>query len=343
MKNWFEPKKIIVIGNSWGDATGNYAEEQQIAKDFESLGHKVDFIERDTWHDGIQKVVNPVDMIFIAKNPYISNQDIDKLKEQYQAKIVYWTSDFARDYELEQSVGLFQKMDVVITKNLVSRSFFEKNKINFLYCPYDVAVDFVKKEKIEGDPEALEHFWVHNYYPKEVPVGFIGNWVHDPWRMKFLHNLQQVFGNDMFITAFMGEEFAKGQGAEEYKLTNIKQGIFGKLYCQLVGITKINLSIESVISEGFWSNRTARLMCAGGFVLCYYVKGMERVFKDYVVYCYSEKDCIEKIKYYLEHEEERKRLAQRGYEYANKWLRSIERTKELLIYLNSLEANENVV
>jgi len=63
------------------------------------------------------------------------------------------------------------------------------------------------------------------------------------------------------------------------------------------------------------SARDFRVTGAGGFLLTEYVDGMEDLFelgKECETYKTLE-ECVEKIKYYIEHEEERKRIAESGY------------------------------
>jgi len=64
------------------------------------------------------------------------------------------------------------------------------------------------------------------------------------------------------------------------------------------------------------SARDFRVTAAGGFLLTEYVKGMEEFFelgKECVTYT-TPQDCVEKINYYLAHDEERKEIAERGYQ-----------------------------
>jgi spore maturation protein CgeB len=64
------------------------------------------------------------------------------------------------------------------------------------------------------------------------------------------------------------------------------------------------------------SARDFRVTAAGGFLLTERVKGMEDLFeigKECETYKTAE-ECYEKIVYYLSHEEERKIIAERGYQ-----------------------------
>jgi hypothetical protein len=64
------------------------------------------------------------------------------------------------------------------------------------------------------------------------------------------------------------------------------------------------------------SARDFRVTGAGGFLLTEHVKGIEQIFevgKEIVTYT-TPQDCVEKIRYYLKHEEERNEIAEAGYQ-----------------------------
>lgn len=85
---------------------------------------------------------------------------------------------------------------------------------------------------------------------------------------------------------------------------------------------KICQCSKIVLGHCGWSNislansaRDFRVTAAGGFLLTEYVQDMEEFFeigKEIETYRTPE-ECVEKINYYLEHDEERKEIAERGY------------------------------
>ncbi len=77
--------------------------------------------------------------------------------------------------------------------------------------------------------------------------------------------------------------------------------------------------------------RTFDVMGAGGFMLCDYVEGMERMFrigKDFVVSS-SEKDTLELVEYYLNNREEREKIASSGHAKVMRDHTALARAKEL--------------
>jgi hypothetical protein len=94
--------------------------------------------------------------------------------------------------------------------------------------------------------------------------------------------------------------------------------------------SKINLHFTSIsYPEGFIANpslinqrvkqykgRILEVPLSGGFLLTEYMPDLEHFLKigEECVVFYSEDDLLEKIKYYLEHDEEREKIAKKGYE-----------------------------
>ena len=325
---------FVVIGNSSTSATYDIAEEGEIGKALQKVGHNVWFIDRDNWRE-IEAITEQIDYVFAPRYLKIEASDIKKIKNILKCPYILWQPDHC---DIENPKCPFRDMakecDIWLGRDLEGIDWFKENGVEYYYWNFDVACDIFKKEYDER--VAMTH--PQTSFPIPTPVNFIGNWVHNPFRMNFLYELQQKISDDLHITTLTIREYATGQMSGKTtgrKLKNLHNPIFGEGFNKLVGITKINLSLDWIISEGYWSPRTARIMCAGGFALVHYVKGMEKTFKDYVVYYNSVEDCVEKIKFYLEHDDEREVIANRGYEYANKYLRPKNRVKELLIYLQN--------
>ena len=69
---------------------------------------------------------------------------------------------------------------------------------------------------------------------------------------------------------------------------------------------------DSMRENGFISNRLFDVLACNGFILTDKVEGIEELFGDSVVSYNSKADFNKKIKYYLEHPQERKKLSSRG-------------------------------
>lgn len=88
-------------------------------------------------------------------------------------------------------------------------------------------------------------------------------------------------------------------------------------YGLICGGSKIILGADSTSTEnGFWSNRLWLTLGCGGFLLTNYVPGMEEIFtnRKHLVWYYDEEECISLVREYLEKPEDRKRIAEEGYQ-----------------------------
>lgn len=80
--------------------------------------------------------------------------------------------------------------------------------------------------------------------------------------------------------------------------------------------SKIAISCSNFNHSKYISDRTLRIMGAGTFCLHHHFEDCEELYKDkeHLVYFRSIPEMIDLIDYYLEHEEERERIAKNGYE-----------------------------
>jgi hypothetical protein len=109
--------------------------------------------------------------------------------------------------------------------------------------------------------------------------------------------------------------------------------VFNRDHNRMVQCTKINLGYSAYPGVSLsMSARDYRIMGAGGFLLTNYVNEMETWFeigKMCDVYrTYDE--CVDKIRYYIEHENERKIIADYGYKIVHEKHKFSDRLKEII-------------
>lgn len=82
--------------------------------------------------------------------------------------------------------------------------------------------------------------------------------------------------------------------------------------------TKFCISVNNINAKKYSSDRLFNILSCGGFALVHYYEGIEDDLTDgvHAVYWKSVDQLIEKIEYYKEHEDERKRIAAAGYDLA---------------------------
>lgn len=330
--------KIILIGNKLESITGDIPDAMGIYDELIKLNHDCFFVHFKNYQEELKNYKEKPDYVFIEKNKNIWAEEIKELKKRFNCPVVYLMQDYISMEEAEKKwKQLAKSVDIWVGKNMTDIGWFKKNNIEHFYWGYDGVIKCFNK--IE-DKNILKKY-PQTPYPDPVPVNFIGNWTHSNFRTRFLYALQKKLPGLIHITTFTVREFREAQHCSDIPgLENVHHPLFGEDFAKIVGQTLINLSIESTQDYGYWSHRIARIMASGGFVMAYYTLGMEKRYYDYVVYFYSVDDCVEKIKYYLNHPQEREVIANKAYWYAHKFLTNKKKIWELLTYLEYYEKKE---
>lgn len=115
--------------------------------------------------------------------------------------------------------------------------------------------------------------------------------------------------------------------AKNKELVNSIQnrGVFGDLYALAIGSSKINLALLHERVTGSSSgdkitSRTFHIPAAGGFMIHERTEEVLNYFKENEeIVCFNDKDeLVEKVRYFLDHPEERERIRVKGHERAMK-------------------------
>ena len=94
------------------------------------------------------------------------------------------------------------------------------------------------------------------------------------------------------------------------------------VYRKICSSTKILLGIDYWSDlDLYFSNRTWLTLGCGGFLLTRYIANLEEFFRnhEHLVWFHDVSECKELMRHYLEHNDERKRIAQNGYEYVHRY------------------------
>jgi len=103
-----------------------------------------------------------------------------------------------------------------------------------------------------------------------------------------------------------------------------------------VFLSKINLAASGwPENENCVSSRDYKILAAGGFLLEYYRNKLDEIFPTDIMDCYkTPQELVRKIRYWLEHEKERKEITERGYKWVHENATFIHRMKMALEYMN---------
>jgi len=295
--------KVLFLGNFWKAWDGSVCFENYIKDSFETLGHIVYPIQREKWREEVKKV-DKVDFILISQ--WEGYGDIKELRK-FKAPIIYWAFDYHWQTLADWHINLAKEADLFLSKELEHKDFYEKKGVNFHWFLEDFAPDFYDRR-----------------FPSPTyDVVFTGSYLD--WakeRTELIKAIDKKFNLEVYT--FTVDQWEK-QGVNVHSFAHDDE------LAEIVAKSKINIAIDHVNSAGYWSDRVARIMALGGFVLNRYVPQQELIFKDYIEYFKDTDECLEKIAYYLKHDNKRERFAERGYKYAQENLKCINRIKELII------------
>ena len=113
---------------------------------------------------------------------------------------------------------------------------------------------------------------------------------------------------------------AWGAKWQVFGLTCLKKNIYPKEFAKICYASKIILGCDVREDiECHTSNRTWITLGCGGFLLTRYILGMDTIFTKgiHLEWFHSKEECLDLIDYYLKHDEQRKKIARRGYQFVH--------------------------
>ena len=291
----------ILMFHDVGLSYGQIRDEEHIAKGFRNLG--IEIFQND------ESKLLEVDLILCFKAKRFGVEDVKRWKTITKSPI--WCFTFDNMDRFPQWYPLIKECDLWLGEELGRRERFIQEGLPFYYFPYHAVPEGIFK-KIET--------------PKLYDVVFTGTPYgadYKPDKFELLKAIQDKF--NLFIWGNNPEGWkAKG-------FNNVFNGVFDEQLSQIYGQSKIAIAISNCQCEGYWSIRTSQCLMSGILTLVRYTPQMEKELKDNVVYFQDIPNCLEKIDYYLKHDKEREEIAQRVYEYAQQFLTTKQRLRELLI------------
>lgn len=279
-------------------------DEEYIAQGFEKLGNTVVRIEDSSTPGEVKDALERYkpDMLIYCKwqQPKELDLTISSLKREGM-RTVCWLFDLYFNYSRENQVHTksFFKSDYVFTTDGGQQVRFKEAGVNH----------FCVRQGIRPEECFIQE-------GKPIGVAFIGsdNPLY-PYRCKMLGEIMRTFNNFTW--------YGRGD-TDEKRGTDLNE---------LFGNTKVIIG-DSVYSPYYWSNRVVETLGRGGFLIHPEVEGIKEEYPYLVTY---EKDNIQdlknKIMYYLQHEDERKEIVQKNFEWVRDNYTVEKKCQELLDYV----------
>lgn len=309
--------KILTIGNflnpSWD---GSLPDEEHIASALEELGHEVTRCQRETVLE--QDLTEPqFDFILLSQwDGYRSDVMFEFFKRLQDCPIVYWAFDYQADGQ-EWHELLVNQADLYLSKRIADSKYD-----NWQWLAQDFAPQFL--DKYSPGVSVDDHLQPPRH--KDIDVLFTGSFL--PWAVERNETLEAV--NEKFNLVI------HSVNQWPYVFKDVRPPIMDDGLPELYARAKVILSIDHTIEAGYWSDRLSQILCCGGFALHRYVPLCENTFHDNVGYFYNTVDCLDKVQYYLDNYDARESISRKGYEYAQKNLKVINRVKDMLIITESI-------
>jgi len=119
--------------------------------------------------------------------------------------------------------------------------------------------------------------------------------------------------------------YGSGWQKKEFKNHHLNLKIYykdliGEGYSNAISCSKISLCFLRKINRDLHTSRSIEIPACGGFMIAEITEEHKKLFEEdkEAVYFDTKEELLEKVKYYLEHEEERKQIAKAGYERTRK-------------------------
>ena len=287
--------KISMMGN-FGKSYGQTCDENFIKDALGDLGHEV--FEN--------QIVSNVDLILMFKSNKYGVQHVKEWRTKTNAPVFILSFDFMKRFEWFFPIA--KECDLWLGEEEGLKEEWKQRGLPFYQFPNHAV-----------NPKV--------FYPmdllKEYDVSFFGT----PYFQERTDMLKAIENAGFNLYIF-------GNNPSEWKqhgFKNVMGSAFDEKLSEMVAKSRIVVGISNTLCEGYYSIRPSQVMLCKGFMIDRFCPYMEKELKDGCEYWNTHEELIEKIRYYLEHENERLAIAEKGYQIAINNLTNKQRCKELVI------------
>ena len=247
----------------------------------------------------LQKQINP-DFVFIVKGVNIKVSTLKTLKMN-GAKIVSWSNDDMYGWHnrsLYYTWGL-KHYDLVVTQKSYN-------------CNPDELPSLGAKNILFQDKafDKTMHYPVEcSKFEYKYNVVFVGTYENER-----LESLKYLADNGITVNIF---GWSKQMPSDFHKnLVFHNKHLYGDDYAAIFCCSKISLNFLRRLNRDLQTSRSVEIPACKGFMLAERTNEHQRLFKEgkEAEFFNSNKEMLRKTRYYLEHEDERKKIAAAGYQ-----------------------------
>ncbi len=290
--------KILSVGNFGHGWDGSICDEEHIAQALEQLGHEVVRSQRGGVNDYLSPNSSPYDFVLIAQwdgyHPdFIKNtrRELNEGKVEELCPVVYWAFDYQNDGQ-EWHEHLVKESDLYLSKRIADSKY-----PNWRWCSQDFAPEFLTKWE---EPITVEKY-EQPPFQKDIDVLFTGSYLS--WATERNEIMELVASKYNLVIHSVN---AWPQGNEGPVMDDALPALYAR--------AKIVLSVDHTYEAGYWSDRNSQAIACGAFVLFRHVPLSEAIFRSNIAYFWGKEDVLDKIEYWLEHDEDREYIAAEAYD-----------------------------
>ncbi len=294
--------KIIYLGNF--DNPYSDVDEKHITYSLEKLGHEVIPINERYFYQERNRIVEEVaegaEVFLFHKGGIKFNvalEDFIELLNHITCKKVMWFWDKVAIKEIAQNREKWVQSVIPFIEYafLTDETWARRHNYKNVY---------ILRQGI-GDKNAHLGKYRKEY---DVPIAFLGSVYGE--RIEWVFRLKAIF-------------------KEKFKVYN---NIFGENLCDFCASAKIIVAPKYPQDDFYWSARIYKILGSGGFLIHPKLYGLKEEFeegKHYVGYKTFE-ELVEKIEYYLKHDEEREKIRLAGHKHCIQNYTYTQRVKKML-------------
>ncbi len=243
------------------------------------------------------------DIVWIDKGLTISARTLKYIKKQCKKTvIVNFSPDnmVKRHCQSKQFVDCISLYDYhITTKSFIIDELKEAGAKNVLFVNKTFEPDFHYPRKLDqSDIERLGG-----------DVGFIG-----AWEKERMNSVLFLSRNGIKVRVWGPKQWQQCKGDNEC-LTIEDNGLFGDDYAKAFGCFKISLCFLRKINDDQQTARSIEIPACGGFMLAERTKEHSALFEEgaEAEFFGSDEELLEKCRYYLKHDNERREIANNGH------------------------------
>ena len=280
---------------------------------FEQLGHETAAVDpRLEVFNSYNTACHFMPNLVLCSKIEALTSEVKKIKEKFKDITIFmWHIDIRS--RIEKYAHLFSLIEscdyyfVVDTKTIPQ---WRKINPNTFWLPQGLQNEVYDKPKEITDDDRRKY---------SCDVSFAGGLRHSSHkhRSQYLEAIRQV-GAELNLWGCKGSPL-----------------IYNEEHNKMVSLSKINFCCSAFPENGqYTSVRNYKILGAGGFALELYREGIYKIFPENVIKCYaSPEDLKEKVRYWLDHDEERRQVADMAYQWVHKnatYTHRIQRALEIM-------------